>query len=159
MKLNLIKASIKLFWKIDNKFMRFLFVGVLNTAVGYGLFVFFIWIGLHYGWALLCSQILGVAFNYKSTGVLVFESKTNTLVVKFVLVYVFMYSVNLLELYLLDKSNLYEIILNSNYFNFIHSLPLDQNKIGDVIGQAIVTLPNAMLSFLLFQAFVYRKKK
>jgi len=157
MKLRLLKSSVRLFWKIDNKFLRFLFVGALNTAVGYGLFVFFIWIGCHYWLALLCSQVIGVVFNYKTTGVLVFAQRTNSLVLKFFMVYFFMYVVNCLELYFLDKSPIYETILASRYFDFIYDLPVNLDKTGDAIGQAIVTLPNAFGSFILFKIFVFKK--
>ncbi|MDR1846997.1 MAG: GtrA family protein [Bacteroidales bacterium] len=153
-----LKSSVRLFWRINNRFLRFLFVGVLNTAVGYLFFIFFIWIGLHYGLALLFANVLGVAWNYKTTGVLVFESRSNTLIFKFFLVYVVVYFINFGELWLLDRSGFYEWVLNSHYLDFIQHLPLNTNKIGDVIGQTIVTLPNAVLSFFLLRLCVFGKK-
>ncbi|MDR1006012.1 MAG: GtrA family protein [Bacteroidales bacterium] len=157
--LRLLKSFIKLFWQIDSKFLRFLFVGALNTAVSYLLFIFFIWIGLHYGWALLAANIIGVIWNYKTTGVLVFESHNNRLIAKFFLLYAVLYGLNYIELTLLDNSNLYEWILDSHYLDFLKQLPLNQNKIGDVIGQTIVTLPNALLSFFMMRTFIFKAKK
>lgn len=147
---------IHLLWKIENKFLRFLFVGALNTAVGYLLFVFFIWIGLHYSLSLLFSQIIGILFNYKTTGYLVFESKSNRLLLKFFLVYGFVYLINVLELYLLNHSTFYDIILSSKYLNFVHNLPINPDKLSDAIGQAIVIFPNAILTFLLNKKFVFK---
>ncbi len=149
---------IKLFWKIENKLLRFLFVGALNTAFGYFLFLFFIWIGLHYTLSLLFSQIIGVLFNYKTTGYLVFEYKSNKLILQFFLVYGFVYLFNVLELYLLGKSGLYEYILSRESLQFIHSLPINQDKLSDAIGQAIVIIPNSLLVFFLNKRFVFQKK-
>lgn len=148
---------IHLLWKIKNKFLRFLLVGGLNTAFGYFLFLFLIWMGLHYSLALLLSQIIGVLFNYKTTGYLVFQNKSNKLLIKFFLVYAFVYLINVIELYFLKQSPLYEIILSNNYLSFIHNMPIDTSKLGDAIGQAIVILPNAILTFFLNKIFVFKE--
>ncbi|MDD2530612.1 MAG: GtrA family protein [Bacteroidales bacterium] len=150
---------ITLILKIENKLLRFLLVGLLNTAFGYFLFLFFIWIGLHYSLSLLFSQIIGVLFNYKTTGYIVFENKSNKLLFSFFLVYGFVYLINVLELYFLGKSELYEYILSRESLQFIHSLPINQDKLSDAIGQAIVILPNSLLVFYLNKKFVFEKKK
>jgi len=77
------------------EFVRFVLVAILNTAFGYGLFAFFIWIGLHYTLATLLSTILGVLFNFKTYGVLVFKNKDNKRIIRFVLVYCFLYLCNI----------------------------------------------------------------
>ena len=137
----LIKAPVRLLQRIENKFVRFLFVGVINTMFGYGMFVLFIWFGMHYSVALLCANFLGILFNYKTTGYIVFETKSNRLLLHFFLVYGIVYLFNLGELWLLD------------------ALPLNKAKIGDAIGQAITLLPNAILSFLLNKVFVFKPKE
>ena len=154
----LVKRPVKLLQRIENKFIRFLFVGVLNTMFGYGLFVLFIWFGMHYSIALFCANFLGILFNYKTTGYIVFETRSNRLLLHFFLVYGIVYLFNLGELYLLDASNLYETILDWHFMKFLDDLPLNKEKIGDVIGQAITLLPNAILSFLLNKIFVFKKK-
>ena len=154
----LIKTPVTLLQKIENKFIRFLFVGVINTAFGYGMFLLFIWFGLHYSIALFCANFLGILFNYKTTGYIVFETKSNKLLLHFFLVYGIVYLFNLAELYLLDKSNLYETVLSWDFLQFLNDMPLDRNKIGDAMGQAITLLPNAVLSFLLNKIFVFKKK-
>lgn len=155
----LLLIPIHLLWKIENKFLRFLFVGGINTAFGYLLFLFLIWIGLHYVVALLISQIFGVLFNYKTTGYIVFQNKSNNLLIKFFLVYAFIYLVNVLELYFLNQSPLYDVLLSNHYLSFIHNMPIDTNKLGNVIGQAIVVLPNAVLTFFLNKIFVFKDAK
>lgn len=150
---------IHLLWKIENKFLRFIFVGALNTAFGYFIFLFLIWIGLHYSLALLFSQIIGVIFNYKTTGYLVFQNKTNKLIIKFFIVYGLLYLLNVLELYLLNGSGLYEYILSNESLKFIYDLPINHDKLGDAIGQAIVLVPNAIIGFFLNKLFVFKEKE
>lgn len=153
----LISYPIRFLQKIENKFIRFLFVGVINTMFGYGLFLLFIWFGMHYSIALLFSNILGILFNYKTTGYIVFQNKSNRLLLHFFLVYGVVYLFNLLELYLLDKSGLYEFVLSLEFLDFLDTLPLNPEKIGDAMGQAITLLPNAILSFLLNKIFVFKQ--
>ena len=38
-------------------------------------------------------------------------------------------------------------------------MPIDTNKLGNVIGQAIVVLPNAVLTFFLNKIFVFKDAK
>ena len=76
------------------KLLRFLLVGVLNAAFGYGCFAGFLYLGLHYSAALLLATVLGVAFNFKSTGALVFGSKNNKLIFRFVAGYGVVYGTN-----------------------------------------------------------------
>jgi putative flippase GtrA len=54
-----------------HKFARFLLVGVLNTIFGYFLYGTLILIGLDYKYAVLLVTILGVLFNFQTTGRLV----------------------------------------------------------------------------------------
>jgi putative flippase GtrA len=111
---------------------------------------------MHYSIALLCANFLGILFNYKTTGYIVFSNKSNRLILQFFLVYGVVYLFNLGELYLLDSSNIYEYILSLPIMDFLDTLPINQNKVGDVIGQAITLLPNAILSFFLNKIFVFK---
>ena len=54
-----------------HKFARFLLVGVLNTLFSYFLYGTLILIGLDYKYAVLLVTILGVLFNFQTTGRLV----------------------------------------------------------------------------------------
>ncbi|WP_084442217.1 GtrA family protein [Termitidicoccus mucosus] len=60
---------------LNLRLIKFLLVGVLNTLVGYGLFCFFVFTGLHYSFAVLIATILGVLFNFQSTRKLVFNDR------------------------------------------------------------------------------------
>ncbi len=73
--------------KTDWLFVKFILVGILNTAFGYLVYALLIFSGLHYSLAVILSTIAGVLFNFKTTGTLVFKNKNNKLIFKFVAVY------------------------------------------------------------------------
>lgn len=73
--------------KIDWLFVKFIFVGVLNTAFGYMAYALLLFLGLHYTLAVVLSTIAGVLFNFKTTGTIVFKNNNNKLIFKFVAVY------------------------------------------------------------------------
>jgi len=88
------KAWPRLHALLKIKLVRFALVGMLNAAFGYGCFAGFLYLGLHYSMALLFATILGVLFNFKSTGALVFGSKSNKLIFRFVAGYAVVYAAN-----------------------------------------------------------------
>jgi putative flippase GtrA len=116
----------------SHQFIRFLAVGVLNTAFGYGCFALLLYAGLHYAFALLASTVLGVLFNFRSTGVLVFHSRDNRLLLRFAGVYAVVYLCHLLALKLLVVQGL---------------TPL--------MGGMLLVLPMAVLSFILNKRYVF----
>ena len=116
--------------------LRFLLVGVLNTLVGYGLFSFFIFLDLHYSIAVLYSTILGVLFNYKSIGKLVFNTHNNDRIYHFIGVYIFLYLLNVASLWGLSF-----IGLENMY-----------------VAGAILLAPLAIISYALNKSFVFIKR-
>jgi putative flippase GtrA len=120
--------------KLNQPFIRYLLVGGINTIFGYGLFAFFIYLNLHYSLASLLSTILGVLFNFKTTGKLVFKSSDNRLIVRFFAVYGMVYVVNVGLL----KGFQW---LGLNFY----------------IAGAILVLPLAVLSYVLNRRFVFKK--
>lgn len=124
-----------IFSSIDEKFFKFLFVGLLNTAFSYFLYALFITIGLVANLALLLQYIFGVLWNFKTTGTIVFQNKNNKLIFKFVLSYVFTFLIN---------SILLKILLN---------------YINDYLAQAILILPIALLSFIILKYWVFKVKQ
>ncbi|KTD36424.1 O antigen biosynthesis protein [Legionella nautarum] len=75
--------------------IRYILVGILNTLFSYLWYAFFITIGLRYPVALLFSTVLGVLFNFKTFGKLVFKNSNNQLIFKFIGVYTFLYFFNI----------------------------------------------------------------
>lgn len=79
---------------VSCQLLRFVLVGGLNTAFGVGIYCLAIFIGLPYFMATLVSNILGVLFNFLTTGNLVFRNSNPLLITRFVACYVVIYFVN-----------------------------------------------------------------
>lgn len=120
---------------IKRQAVKFILVGIMNTAFGYGIFALFIYLGLYYPLAVLFSMILGVLFNFKTIGKLVFDSSDNGLIFRFILVYIITYFLNIFFLWLfkwLGFDNMY-------------------------INGFVLLIPLAAVSFLLNKFFVFRR--
>ena len=125
---------IRTIWSI--RFVRFLFVGGLNTLFSYVIYAILILLNVHYTLATLISTILGIIFNFFTTGSIVFRNRKLSLMLRFFLVYGFTYLVNILLL------------------SFFETKQVDM-----LIAGAIVTLPVALLSYFLNAKLVFRESK
>jgi putative flippase GtrA len=120
-------------WKTLPPFLRFLAVGVLNTAFGYCVFVGGVLLGLPAPAALGAAYVLGVLFNFLSTGKLVFDRLDARALPRFIGAYLLVYAVNLGALAVLVRAGLHEFT-----------------------AQAIALPFMAALSFVIFRSFVFR---
>ncbi len=158
----IIRLPIDLIMRVEQPFLRFLLVGVVNTIVGYSLFIICRWVGMNTEVAVLVSTILAVTFNYHSTGKLVFHNKGYRVIAQFFVVYGIIYFINVWELkYFLPSTGVYDFFigLDENNLRIIHNLSLEYNKVCDAMGQLIVVLPNALLTYFLNKTFVFSKRK
>jgi putative flippase GtrA len=117
------------------KFLRFLIVGALNTAIGYGIYSLLVLLGLFPELALLIATILGTVVNYATTGRLVFGNRGNGRLFRFVLVYGVVYLPNAATLRLLLHAGL-----------------------GPLTAQAIVLPAAATATFFAFRKLVFRQR-
>ena len=115
------------------RFVRFLAVGGLNTAFGYTLFALLTWIGLPYPWAIGLGTIMGVLFNFQTTGRLVFGTANKHRLLRFVAAYAFMYVLNVSSVALL----------------------LDWG-LNVYLAGALLLLPMAGVSYLTLRVFVFQ---
>jgi len=120
------------FRKLDEKFLKFLFVGFLNTAFSYFIYALFVTIGLKANLALFFQYIIGVLWNFKTTGTIVFQNKNNKIIFKFILSYIFTFLINSVLLAILNKF------------------------INDYLAQAILILPIALISFIILKKWVFK---
>ncbi len=121
-------------FNIDSKFIKFIFVGGLNTFFGYSVFAFFIFLGCHYSIANIFSIIFSIIFNFFSTGRIVFKNKNNSLFLKFFTVYLTTWVTSTGFIYL------FKHLFNNNlYFTGF-----------------LIIIPNAILSFILMKYFVFK---
>jgi putative flippase GtrA len=79
----------------NSQVLRFILVGVLNTAFGYSCFVLFLYFGAHYALAMFLATVVGVLFNFKTIGKLVFRRDENKRFIKFLAVYCIQYLLNI----------------------------------------------------------------
>lgn len=115
------------------QFIRFLFVGVINTIFGYSVYSILLLFGLHFTLASFLSTIAGILFNFKSIGKFVFRNTNNSLIIKFFMVYVIAYLVNI------SLISLVNLFTANDYFS-----------------GAVCILPTSILSYFLNKKFVYK---
>ncbi len=121
---------------LSEQFVRFLFVGALNTVFGYCVFAFFVFLGFNYIFAPLFATIIGVLFNFKTIGVLVFKNGDNRLLARFFGVYAVVYLCNVLCLKALELGGIKNLYVSG----------------------IILVLPLAFLGYGLNKKFVFERK-
>jgi putative flippase GtrA len=114
------------------KFLRFLFVGLLNTGFGYGLFALLSLLDMPYPVAIGLATVAGIAFNFQTTGRLVFDGVPRSRLLRFIAVYAVIYGLNVggVALLLAAGLNLYA-------------------------ANAMVLLPLALIAYFMQQKFVF----
>lgn len=78
----------------SRRFGRFLVAGMLNSAVGYGLFAGLVLLDLPPEAALLVATVLGVFFNFATTSHFVFGNRDRRRLLRFVALYGVVYLLN-----------------------------------------------------------------
>jgi putative flippase GtrA len=73
------------------QFVRFVLVGVVNTAFGYGIYGLLLWLGVVLPLSLLGATVLGILFNFLTTGHLVFRDFSWNRLPRFIAAYALMW--------------------------------------------------------------------
>ena len=118
----------------QNTFYRFILIGILNTIFGYGVYAALILTSVEYHVALTVSTILGVLFNFKTTGTIVFRNNKKRLIFRFVAMYGIIYVLNQIVLTLLVRAD-----------------------INELVSQAIVLPVMVVLAFSMNRRFVFKR--
>lgn len=116
------------------RFVRFVLVGGVNTLFGYALFAILVLASGSHRLALLGATIVGVLFNFLTTGRLVFGNSRWRRLPLFVGVYALVFALNLGALDLLVASG-----------------------VAPLLAQLLVLPVCVVISFLLNSLFVFRK--
>lgn len=116
------------------RLIRFIAVGILNSAFGYGLYALLIHVGIIPEIALLVATVLGVIFNFATTARLVFRSSDSRLFFRFVAVYAVIYGCNAMAL---------RILVNSG--------------INPFTAQALLMPLSVIATFAIMRAFVFQE--
>lgn len=118
--------------RLNAPLIRYLLIGVINTAFGYAMFAILTYLGLHYTLAVFMSTVVGIIFNFKTYGRFVFGQSNWRLIWRFIAVYGFLYGINIGCIFLLMK-----------HINTIYT------------ASGIALIVTAGLGFLLNRCFVY----
>lgn len=113
-------------------FLRFLGSGVLNTIFGYAVFIAALYLGAGIGIALFASTLLGIAFNFQTSRLLVFRSRGTGRQLHFAAVYAIVFTIN-----------------------YVAILSLKRLGLADWAAQAVMLMPMAAVAFTLQRHFVF----
>ena len=118
------------------KFIKFLVIGFINTLFSYIIFFFGILYGLHYSLATLIALILGILFNFYTYGNFVYNNNNTRLITHFFVIYGIIY------------------IINISIQTLLHLIGIK----NDYITGGLTILPLAVLSYILMNNYVFKKK-
>ena len=118
------------------KFIKFLVIGLINTLFSYIIFFFGILYGLHYSLATLIALILGILFNFYTYGNFVYNNNNTRLITHFFVIYLIIY------------------IINISIQTLLHLIGIK----NDYITGGLTILPLAVLSYILMNNYVFKKK-
>lgn len=107
----LLSKNLAAFTKIPEQLIRFLIIGTINTAIAYGLYAVFIFIGFHYTTAVFFSTAIGVCVSFKTFGKWVFFQTDNRRIFRFLAVYTVGYFLNVGILKLCTAGGLFNLYL------------------------------------------------
>lgn len=114
------------------RFAAFLLVGGLNTLFGYAMFAGLMLIGVGLEGATIGATLLGVLFNFRSIGRIVFGSRDGRLLPRFALVYAAQAAINLGLLRLAGAWG-----------------------VGPLVAEAFILPPLAVATYLAMRRFVF----
>jgi putative flippase GtrA len=127
-----IAGRLRSLWQV--RFLRFLLVAGLNTVFGYALFAGLILLGVPYPLAAAVGTVIGIVFNFQTTGRLVFERHDLALLLRFFAVYGISYVVGVLLLRWADH-----------------------HGISVLVMAAVLAVPMGFFSYTLQRILVFRR--
>ena len=117
---------------ISSPKVRFMLVGVVNTAFSFGLYLLFVYLGLHFATANLLATLAGILFSFRTQGRFVFGDTRWSRLFRFFPLWVALYAFNVLLIALFSR------------------LELNAYEAG-----ALALLPTVALSYFLQRHFVF----
>lgn len=89
---------------IQKQFIIFICFGIINTVFGYSIFAFFIFLNAPYYLAFLFAALLGLAFNFITTGRIVFKNKSFKVIYKFITISTLLYLIHITLIKIINRS-------------------------------------------------------
>ena len=84
---------------LSTQIKRFLLVGTVNTLFYYIIYSSILYLGADYKLSVLLATILGIFFSFKMLGRFVFFNTKSVLIYRFILVYFFIFLLNIVLIY------------------------------------------------------------
>jgi putative flippase GtrA len=131
-----VRAAARLRSLLQIRFIRFLLVAALNTVFGYSLFAALILLGIPYPIAAAIGTVIGILFNFQTTGRLVFERHDLSLILRFFAVYGISYVVGVSLLRWADH-----------------------HGISVLVAAAVLAVPMGFFSYTLQRLLVFRRAR
>jgi len=121
-------------WRLwqQHRWLRFLVVGGMNTAFGYGVYAFLVFLGVNFAVSNLCALVLGILFSFHTQGALVFRNSESGLFLRYVAMWSLLY------------------LSNTVLIGSLIKLGADAYSAG-----ALAIIPNTLLSFFLQKRFIF----
>ncbi len=129
-----LNQRLRLFVNTKKQFLKFLFVGALNTIFGILIFGFLTLTSMPTWAILLISNVMGVVFNFFTTGRIVFSEKGYSTIYRFLILNFFIYWMYLFSISIL--------------------LPFVGNRL---LAMLIIIWPITVVNYLLMRDCVFLK--
>ena len=117
----------------NNQVFKFIITGVINTLFYFTLYSLFIFLDIEYKIAVFLATLIGIFFSFYMFGAFVFNNRNKRLIFKFILVYFFLYILNIEVIRIVNH------VLHNYYYSGFFAM---------MIG--------AIVSFVLNKFFVFR---
>jgi putative flippase GtrA len=121
---------------VSPRFLRFVAVGVLNTAFSYSIYAVLVWAGMHYAPANLLATMAGIVFSFRTHGTWVFDNRDWRLLRRYVPIWIVLY------------------LLNVGLIGLFVRLGL-----GPYVAGAIAVPPTVLLGFVLQKRYVFAAER
>ena len=104
------RAKALLLAVLRRQFVRFLLVGVMNTAFTYAIYALLLFLGVNFALANLGAVSIGILFSFKTHGYLVFRNPANRLLFKYITFWflICLCNIGVIKLLLMTGLNAYE---------------------------------------------------
>ena len=122
---------------MKSEFIRFLFIGIINTIFYYALFSILIYFNFDYRLAVLIATAIGVFFSFRNFGKYVFDNQNKSLIYRFVFNYILIYFFNI---YIIGLMN---VILSFSFY----------------VAGFVAIFPSTLMTYMLNKYFVFNKKR
>lgn len=102
-----------------SQFVRYIFVGGLNTAFSYSVYAALLYAGFTFVLANFVALVLGILFSFRTQGSFVFGNHNGKLIYRFIGCWCVLWLLNILIIYLLVRAG-----LNSYWAGMVAMVPV-----------------------------------